>query len=227
MAAIKPESDLALLLHRHSLGINHFPLVAGNGNTSNTQETPPRSPLPAAIHHMPCTPAFWQTCGSGHTQLIPPCLIIQWKCPDWETGHFPGSFPFPAPRTVLRGCCTAPSRTQWRGGLRPCTPRSETAPPWVTCRIPRNLGSLLPPLSPPPCMLPRALWSSPVLGCTSPYRVAGGGVSFFLNRKPSLRQSPPPKLGGAPGRQQRAGGGGVQEAISQPVFMCSKTTRVQ
>lgn len=149
-----------------------------------TWGNPPRSPLPADVWHVPCTPAFRQAhiARGSHGSSLPVLrrrdFIIQWKCPDWETGHFLGSVPVPAPRTVLSRCCAAPSCSQCLGEAERRVPGSDTAPPWVTCRIPRNLGILPPPLQPCPSTFTPCFRYSPVLGSMSPFWVAGSSPSY-------------------------------------------------
>lgn len=232
-AAIKSELALALLLHGHSLGINRSLPAPGSGSTISDAGTPPRSPLPASIRHVPCTPAFWQTCGSLRGDTAHPSLshlgvtsLFSGNAPIAKQGIFRALFPsWLHTRSCGDTALPFPARSdRGGGGLGPRVPGSGTAPPWVTRRIPRNLGILLPPPPPRPRMFtPRfSVW--PHFGVHLLILCGRGGLLSSNRGAPE----PIPDAGG--GSSLPAApcleGGTVREAISQPVFMCRKTTRV-
>lgn len=168
-----------------------------------TWGNPPRSPLPADVWHVPCTPAFRQAhiARGSHCSSLPVLLrrdfVIQWKCPDWETGHFLGSVPVPAPRTVLSRCCAAPSCSQRLGEAERRVPGSDTAPPGGMQDSQKSGNSSASPAALPLHIHP-LLSLQPRVGVHVP--ILGGRELSFL-QKGSVERVP--ARGGAGGGQHR------------------------
>lgn len=117
-------------------------------------------------------------------------------------------------------CCLFPLTVTW---ARDNVSRDSAQPsPSMTCR---NLRIPLLSLQLWPCTVIPQFWYGPVQGCTVPFWVIGTLLSWTTGAA-----EPAPLEGGVAGTphsRSTALGVSGREAISQPVFMCSDTTRAR